>query len=72
MQSAVAVKKGPTMEEIKAEEAKYKGVTGKGGRNYTEDGLPIYTEEEMEEEMGEKAWENFIDAAEPAGSITSY
>ena len=31
-----------------------------------------FRQEEMEEEMGETAWKNFLDAAEPPGSITSY
>ena len=29
------------------------------------DGLPVYTLEELEEEMGESAWDAFVEASEP-------
>mmetsp|Transcript_24047 Transcript_24047/g.37728 ORF Transcript_24047/g.37728 Transcript_24047/m.37728 type:complete len:133 (-) Transcript_24047:1624-2022(-) len=56
--------KGPDMEQIKKEEAKYKSSANQGGRKFV-DGLPVYSLEELKEEMGESAWEAFMEAAEP-------
>uniref|UniRef100_A0A7S4P1U0 Uncharacterized protein n=1 Tax=Guillardia theta TaxID=55529 RepID=A0A7S4P1U0_GUITH len=55
--------KGPDLKEIAQEANKYKG--GGSSARKSCDGLLVYSEQELAKELGEEAWDAFMEASDP-------